>query len=271
MADRLYTALLSDEPSSISRDPKATLTSHTSQGTIEGTNIQDPESLEDVSLVPGLSKTENMLRWGFIKKVYAIIACQVLLTSVVASVIYLVHPIQNFVLSSPAFQITFAILPLVGLYPLHVYQTRHPWNLFLLAAWTACLSIGVGTACTAAAPGIILEALVITSAIVTGLTVYAFRAARKGQDFTFMGPMLISSLFALVAWSFIQMFFPVGPLGETIYSLFGAVIFSGFIVYDTSNLIQKYDIDQYVWASVNLYLDILNLFLTILRLLNRAR
>jgi FtsH-binding integral membrane protein len=59
-----------------------------------------------------------------------------------------------------------------------------------------------------------------------------------------MGPMLISSLFALVAWSFIQMFFPVGPLGETIYSLFGAVIFSGFIVYDTSNLIQKYDIDQ---------------------------
>ncbi len=46
---------------------------------------------------------------------------------------------------------------------------------------TACLSVGVGKACTAAAPGIILEALVITGAIVAGLTVYAFRAARKGQ------------------------------------------------------------------------------------------
>jgi len=85
-----------------------------SQGLAGGPHVQDPESLEDVPLVPGMTKTENMLRWGFIKKVYAIIACQVLLTSVVASVIYLVHPIQNFVLSSPSFQITFAILPLVG-------------------------------------------------------------------------------------------------------------------------------------------------------------
>lgn len=30
---------------------------------------RDPESLEEVPLVPGMSKTENMLRWGFIKKV----------------------------------------------------------------------------------------------------------------------------------------------------------------------------------------------------------
>lgn len=30
---------------------------------------RDPESLEDIPLVPGMSKTDNMLRWGFIKKV----------------------------------------------------------------------------------------------------------------------------------------------------------------------------------------------------------
>ncbi len=30
-----------------------------------------------------------------------------------------------------------------------------------------------------------------------------------------MGPTLLASLFALVAWSFIQIFFPVGPVGET--------------------------------------------------------
>lgn len=40
------------------------------------------------------------------------------------------------------------------------------------------------------------------------------------------------------------MFVPVGPVGETIFALFGAVIFSGFIVFDTSNLIQHYDMDQ---------------------------
>ncbi len=58
---------------------------------------------------------------------------------------------------------------------------------------TASLSIGVGTACTAAAPEVILEALVITAAIVIGLTAYAFHASRKGVEFSFMGPILISS------------------------------------------------------------------------------
>lgn len=75
---------------------------------------RDPESLEDVPLVPGISKTENMLRWGFIKKVYGIISSQLLLTAAVVAAIYTVQPIQNFVLGSMAFQITSAILPFLG-------------------------------------------------------------------------------------------------------------------------------------------------------------
>ena len=62
-----------------------------------------------------------------------------------------------------------------------------------MSVQTICLSIGVGTACTMFAPGVVLEALVITAAIVIGLTAYAFWASRRGQDFTFMGPILISS------------------------------------------------------------------------------
>lgn len=46
----------------------------------------------------------------------------------------------------------------------------------------------------------------------------------------------------------------------------GAVIFSGFIVYDTETLIKRYTYDEYIWASVVLYLDILNLFLEILKI-----
>jgi FtsH-binding integral membrane protein len=47
----------------------------------------------------------------------------------------------------------------------------------------------------------------------------------------------------------------------------GAVIFSGFLVYDTETLIKRYTYDEYIWASVVLYLDILNLFLEILKIL----
>lgn len=69
----------------------------------------------------------------------------------------------------------------------------------------------------------------------------------------------------LVIWGFFQLFFPVGPVGRTVYALIGAVVFSGYIVFDTHLLIARFDLDDYIWASVQLYLDIINLFLKILQ------
>ena len=51
--------------------------------------------------------------------------------------------------------------------------------------------------------------------------------------------MLFSSLCALVIWGFIQMFFRPGPIGQMIYALLGALIFSGYIVYDTYLLLAR--------------------------------
>ena len=67
-----------------------------------------------------------------------------------------------------------------------------------------------------------------------------------------------------------QMFFPLGPTANAIYDAIGAMIFSGYIVYDTDNLIKRFTYDEYIGASVTLYLDILNLFLSILRVLRQA-
>lgn len=49
---------------------------------------------------------------------------------------------------------------------------------------TFCLSVSVGTACSVFAPEIVLEAVVLTAAIVGGLAAYSFHATRKGKDFT---------------------------------------------------------------------------------------
>jgi FtsH-binding integral membrane protein len=228
----------------------------------------DPESLEETPLVPGMSKTETMLRWGFIRKVYGIISIQLLLTTLVACVILFSEPVKGFVTTNLPFQIMCFILPLVGLIPLYIYQKKHPANLLILAAWTAVLSVSVGSACTLYQPFIVLEALALTAIIVTGLTLYTFHAARKGVDFGYLEPMLFVALLSLVGWSFFQVFFPAGPIQRTIFALFGTIIFSGYIVFDTHMLIEKYDLDEYIWASVNLYLDIINLFLKILQLLN---
>lgn len=86
-----------------------------------------------------------------------------------------------------------------------------------------------------------------------------------------MGPMLFGCLMAVLVWSVIQLFWPPGPVGSTIFSLIAALLFCGYIVFDTHMLLDKYSVDEYIWASVSLYLDIINLFLQILRLLGDRR
>ena len=51
---------------------------------------------------------------GICLQVYGIVSCQLVLTAIVAAIIYTVPPVRGFVITSLAFQLTFAILPLIG-------------------------------------------------------------------------------------------------------------------------------------------------------------
>jgi len=70
----------------------------------------------------------------------------------------------------------------------------------------------------------------------------------------------------------VQILFPLGRVSVMIYGCLVSIIFCGYIVYDTDNLIKRHTYDEYIWAAVSLYLDIINLFLyllTVLRALQR--
>lgn len=57
------------------------------------------------------------LRWAFIRKVYAIVAIQLIATSVVSAVVVLVHPITNFLVGSRigfAVYIAIAVTSIIG-------------------------------------------------------------------------------------------------------------------------------------------------------------
>ena len=58
---------------------------------------------------------------------------------------------------------------------------------------------------------------------------------------------------------------------EMILAIGGAVLFAAFIVFDTHMLIHKLSPEEYILAAINLYLDVINLFLEILRILNSAK
>jgi FtsH-binding integral membrane protein len=55
-----------------------------------------------------------------------------------------------------------------------------------------------------------------------------------------------------------------------IYGGIASLIFCGYIIYDTDNIIKRYTYDEYIWAAVSLYLDIINLFLSLMQLLRAA-
>jgi FtsH-binding integral membrane protein len=78
-------------------------------------------------------------------------------------------------------------------------------------------------------------------------------------------------LFRVKYACFLQAFFPLGPISTMVYAGVGALIFCGYIIFDTGNLIKRFSYDEYIWASVVLYLDILNLFLLLLDLLKSNR
>ncbi|KAL3828837.1 hypothetical protein ACJIZ3_017639 [Penstemon smallii] len=220
-------------------------------------------------LYPGIGFGENQLRWGFIRKVYGILSAQILLTTAISAATVLYTPINDLLRGNSGLLLFLIFTPFILLWPLHIYQQKHPLNFIFLGLFTASMSVTVGVSCANTEGRIVLEALILTSAVVLALTGYTFWAAKKGKDFSFLGPILFTSLFILILTGFIQMFFPLGSTSVAIYGAISAIIFSGYIVYDTDNLIKRFTYDEYIWASVTLYLDVLNLFLTILRMLKQ--
>merc|ERR1712244_171859 len=93
------------------------------------------------------------------------------------------------------------------------------------------------------------------------------------------GPYLMAALLALISFSFVMMLYsmitgsPIDGSIRTLYSLAGVVIFSLFIIYDTQLIVggthkkHQFTVDDYVFAALNIYLDIINLFLMLLELM----
>lgn len=111
---------------------------------------------------------------------------------------------------------------------------------------------------------IIKEALTLTCVIFMGLTVYVFITKK---DFSFLGGFLFMGLFGLIGVGIMFIFFPPSNTSYMLYCGIGALIFCGYILYDTSLLMQNWESNDYVGFAISLYLDFLNLFIYLLQLL----
>ena len=118
-------------------------------------------------------------------------------------------------------------------------------------------------------PGIVGQAGLLTLSTFAVLSLYAVMSKR---DFSAWGSFFIVGLWVLIATSLINIF--VGSATASLWIAGGTVlVFSGLLVFDTWRIVRsgQYGPDDYVPAAVNIYLDLLNLFLAIISLLGGRR
>ncbi|KAH7975408.1 hypothetical protein HPB52_001399 [Rhipicephalus sanguineus] len=150
---------------------------------------------------------------------------------------------------------------------LMVKRRETPTNYFLLMGFTIVQAFTVAVAVSFYDQMAVLQAFLLTLGVTGGLTLYTFQSKR---DFSTWGAGLYAFLMVLLMGSLLQFFLTSSHL-EFVLSLGGAVLFSFFIIFDTHMLMHRVSPEEYILATIELYLDIINLFLHILRIIGEAR
>ncbi|HEX7955596.1 MAG TPA: Bax inhibitor-1/YccA family protein, partial [Pyrinomonadaceae bacterium] len=144
-------------------------------------------------------------------------------------------------------------------------------NLVALFAFTAFTGVFISPLIaiyTRLNPASIWQAGLLTVGIFGGLTAYVFVSKK---DFSFMRGMVTTGLIVVFLAAALNLFIVGSSAFAFGISCAALLLFSGFVLYDTSNIIRRYPTNEYVAGALDLYLDAFNIFLALLRILNAGR
>ena len=145
------------------------------------------------------------------------------------------------------------------------FAARKPGlNMVALFSFTTVSGLTLGPLLYQVGPSIAAEAFALTAITFAGLSMYVVYSKK---DFSFMSGFLMTGLIVLVVGGLLNMFFIQSGMMHFVMSGASVLLFSGFILYDTSNIMRYYGTDEYVSATLALYLDVLNLFIALLSIL----
>ncbi|MEI7603484.1 MAG: Bax inhibitor-1 family protein [bacterium] len=114
---------------------------------------------------------------------------------------------------------------------------------------------------------LIAQALGITALAFIVLSVVAIRS---GDQYLSWGKYLFFSLIIAILASIVNVFILSNML-QAIISTVILVIFLGFVLYDTQNILKNYSDDDYFNAATTLYFDFVNIFIYVLDFLDSIR
>jgi protein lifeguard len=150
-------------------------------------------------------------------------------------------------------------------------RRKAPLNFILLGIFTVAQGFIMGVFSSFHSGEAVFMAVGMTAVVCLGLTIFAFQTK---WDFTVMGAGLLVAAIILMVFGLVAMFFP-GKTIILIYASCGAFLFSLYLIYDTQMMIggnHKHSIspEEYVFAALNIYMDIVNIFMYILTIIGTS-
>ncbi|XP_054287266.1 protein lifeguard 3-like [Macrosteles quadrilineatus] len=223
-----------------------------------------------------LDFTEKSIRRGFIRKVYGILMVQLMISLGFVSIFMYVEPVKQFVHENGApFVLAGAIIAIVTIIILLCStnaRRRAPANIIFLGVFTLSFSFLLGVVCAASQKEEVYWALGICTIVTISLTIFAWQTK---IDFTMCHGTMFVLLMILVTVGIGSLFVPYDRTTQLIIAGFGAFVYSLLLIHDTQLIVGgKHKLvispEEYVFAALSLYLDIISLFLRILRIMRLA-
>jgi len=221
-----------------------------------------------------VSFSNKNVRVAFTRKVFAILAVQMAVTVGMSALFMYTESIRTAVQSSMGAYISAYVIFLVLVFTLTCCESvarSHPINMIFLGLLTLSMGYMVGTISCFHSTNIVILAFAITFFCTIAVMLFACQTkydltSCSGAMFCILCAFILFGIFAgaLVPSRYMSM-------AQCAYSGLGALLYMAFLAMDTQYIIGgrelELDPDDYVFAALMLYMDIINIFLYILQAL----
>ncbi|XP_019741999.1 glutamate receptor, ionotropic, N-methyl D-aspartate-associated protein 1b (glutamate binding) [Hippocampus comes] len=236
-------------------------------------NEEDPPPFHDNHDF-GFGLDNKTIRRAFIRKVFLVLTAQLVVTfsfvvlfiSVDEIKLFAKENIWAYIVSYVTFFVCMCAISCCG-----NLRRQHPWNLIALSILTLSISYMVGMIASFHETDIVVIALGITAVVC--FTVVIFSLQTK-YDFTSCYGVMFVCCVVLILFSLLCIIMR-DRIMHIVYAGLGALLFTCFLAVDTQLLLGNKELslhpEEFVFAALNLYMDIINIFLYILAILGKAR
>ncbi|KAL4228401.1 hypothetical protein ACF0H5_011449 [Mactra antiquata] len=227
------------------------------------------------------SFSNKAIRRGFIRKVYMILFTQLAVTFGVTMLFSLTQQIKDFCQSYPGgmafyyvsygtFLVTYIVLVCVP-----SVRRKYPGNFICLGIFTLAFTYMVATISSYYTTNSVMVAAGITCAVCLAISLFAIQTK---IDFTMCSGLLFALVMVLIFFGFSCMivFLTVGYnyILDCVWGGLAALVFSLFLVYDTQMIVggRKHELspEEYVYGALQLYIDVVYLFLILLSFFGKS-